>query len=39
MFSNTELEQRYQLTERDRKNACYLALFIILVVCVIIFVI
>lgn len=39
MFSNAELEQRHQLTERDRKNACYLALFVVLIVCVIIFVI
>ena len=39
MFSNTGFEQRYHLTERDRKNACYLTFFVVLIVCVIIFVI
>jgi hypothetical protein len=38
MFSNIGLEQRYNLTERDRITAVYITLFVIVIVCVILFV-
>lgn len=38
MFSNIGLEQRYNLTERDRNAAVYIAIFVIVIVCVILFV-
>jgi hypothetical protein len=38
MFSNIGLEQRYDLTERDKRCAVYITLFVIIIVCVILFV-
>jgi hypothetical protein len=38
MFSNIGLESRYNLTERDRIAAVYITLFIIVIVCVLLFV-
>jgi len=38
MFSNIGLERRYNLTERDRITAVYITLFVIIIVCVILFV-
>jgi hypothetical protein len=38
MFSNIDLESRYNLTERDRRTAFYITIFVIVIVCVILFV-